>query len=247
MSGSGMKKVFLGCALVCGLVVLPSPLRAQIYSSNVVGYINLVLQNGDNLIANQLSQGGNTLGELFPQGAPEGTTFTEWDPGQLAWLPSSIYDVDTGWSINYILGYGQGGLLGTPATFTNTFVGSVWPGFDGVDLFVPPQVTNNGVLLLSCMIPINDATFYDVIGRNPVNGDNVTWLDTATQQYYTTTFENGAWNNGDPSLAIGQSALFGLGGANAASAVQPAPEPATAAFLATGAVCLLSLRFRRSV
>jgi hypothetical protein len=245
MSGTGMNKFSLGCAMVLSLVVLPGSLEAQVYSSNIVGYINLVLANGDNLIANQLSQGGNTLGELFPQGAPEGTTFTEWNPSQLAYLPQSIYDTNSGWSIDYTLSYGQGGLLDARSAFTNTFVGSVWPGYDGVHPFVPPQVTDNGVLLLSCFIPINDATFYDVIGRNPEVGDNVTWLNAATRQYQTTVFENSGWNNGDPSLSVGQAAFFGLGGGDSSHLIQAAPEPAMPALLAIGMVYLVSARSRR--
>jgi hypothetical protein len=245
MSGTGINQFFLGCAIVFSLAVLPGSLEAQVYSGNIVGYYNLVLQTGDNLVANQLDNGTNTLNDLFAQSVPEGTTFTEWNASQLAWSAPSIYDTNSGWSINYALNYGQGGLLDAPATFTNTFVGSVWPGFNPVGPFTPPLVTADGVLLLSSVIPIDDATFYDVIGRDPLNGENVTWLDPATQRYTTSVFEDGTWSNGDPLLDVGQSAFYGLGGNHDSSLVQATPEPATFSLVAAGTLALVSLRAAR--
>ena len=183
-----------------------------VYSGNIVGYINQTLSAGDNYIANQLSNSNNTLNAIFQSGVvPEGATFTEWNPATQQLLPTSTYDTANGWSIDYTLTYGQGGLLDAPSTFINTFTGSVWPGFDGINnTFTPPLVTASGSLFLSCYIPISDATFYDVVGRNPQNGESVTMLDAATQIYTTTTFENGVWNNGNPSLNIGEAAFFDL-------------------------------------
>lgn len=196
--------------------------NGQVYSANIVGYYNLQLYAGNNLIANQLDAGtvpDNTLSAIFQPGVvPEGATFTEWDPATQQYLPTSVYDTINGWSINYTLGFGQGGLLNTPSSFMNTFTGSVWSGYDAnTGLWVPPLVTGSGSQLLSCYVPITDATFYDVVGRDPQNGESVTWLDDASQTYTTTTFENGTWNNGVPTLNVGQSASFNL---------EPVPEPA---------------------
>ncbi len=196
--------------------------NGQVYSANIVGYYNLPFYAGDNLIANQLDAGtvpDNALNTVFQPGVvPEGATFTEWDPATQQYLPASVYDTVNGWSINYTLGFGQGGLLNSPSSFVNTFVGSVWSGYDPITgLWLPPLVTGSGSQLLSCYVPIADATFYDVVGRDPQNGESVTWLNAASQVYTTSTFENGAWNNGIPALNLGQSAVFNL---------QPVPEPA---------------------
>jgi hypothetical protein len=215
-----------GCAAVAD---------CQVYSGNIVGYINQTLYAGDNYIANQLSNSNNTLNAIFQTGVvPEGTTFTEWDPATQQFLPSSTYDTVNGWSIDYTLTYGQGGLLDAPSTFVNTFTGSVWPGFDAINnTFTPPLVTANGSLFLSCFIPISDATFYDVVGRGPQNGESVTFLDAATQTYTTTTFDDGSWNNGDPSLDIGEAAFFNL---------EPVPEPAVCGLLGIGLAVLMTVR-----
>jgi hypothetical protein len=216
-----------------------SAAHAQVYSQNIVGYINQSFSVGDNFIANQLSDSNNTLNAIFSPGSvPEGATFTEWDPTTQQYLPDSAYDTVNGWSINYALTYGQGGLLDSPAAFENTFVGDVWPGFNPPNNpFVPPLVTNVGSLLLSCVIPITNADFYDVVGRDPQNGESVTLLDAETQTYTTTTFEDGAWNNGDPTLDIGESAMFDL-----EPDVNAVPEPATYTMLVTGMAMLIAGR-----
>jgi hypothetical protein len=208
--------------------------HSQTYSQGIVGYINQPLYPGDNLIANQLSTSNNTLNAIFQPGVPEGTTFTEWNPLTHQYLPASVFDINTGWSINYELDFGQGGLLNTSANFTNTFVGSVWPGYDGVDPFVPPLITETGTLLLSCYVPFSDATFHDVVGRDPLNGESVTLLDPATQISTTTTFENGVWNNGAPMLNIGESAFFTL-----------VPEPAVYSLMGASLLLLVTGRKTR--
>jgi hypothetical protein len=210
-----------------------------VYSQNIVGYINQMLYAGNNYIANQLSTSNNTLNAIFQAGVvPEGATFTEWNPTTDQFLPTSVYDATTGWSINYSLTYGQGGLLDTPSTFQNTFTGSVWPGFEPNQPFVPPQV-GSGSLFLSCVIPIGDATFYDVVGRDPMNGESVMMLDAATQTYTTTTFEDGVWSNGAPSLDVGEAAFFNL-----EPVLVPVPEPATYGLLGVGLVMLVAVRKR---
>jgi len=215
--------------------------RAQpVYSQNIVGYDTLALFLGDNLIANQFDFSNDTLNAIFQPGLPEGATFTEWDPASQQYLPASSYDISNGWSINYTLSYGEGGLLNTPANFTNVFVGSVWSGLDPLGPFIPPVVTNAGTLLLSCLIPITNATFYDVVGRDPQSGESVTILDALSQVSTTTTFDNGTWSNGDPLLNTGQAAFFNLN-----SDPDPAPEPAIGALVGVGLLCLATIRKTR--
>jgi hypothetical protein len=203
--------------------------NCQVYSSGIVGYINQVLFTGDNLIANQPGVSNNTLNGIFQPGVPESSTFTEWDSATKQYLSTSVYEINNNWSINYELDYGQGGLLYSPSTFQNIFGGEVWHGHNPDGHFVPPLVAGSGSLLLSCFIPITDAMFYDVVGRDPQNGESVTPLNAASQIYTTTTFESDGWNNGVPTLSVGQAAFFNL---------EPVPEPAV--YNLIGA-CLLPL------
>ncbi len=216
------------------------PAKAQVYTNGIVGYINEVLFAGDNLIANQLGNSDNTLNVIFNVGVPDGSTFTLWDATQMQFLPASHYDANTGWSINYHLDYGQGGRFHAAATFTNTFVGNVWPGFGGQIPFTPPLVSNNGRYLLSCYVPLGGASFNEIVGRNPLDGESVRTLNALTQAYSTTTFENGSWDHGAPGLSVGEAAFFNLGPTFAA-----VPEPAVLYLAGFGVVACAAGRRSR--
>jgi len=229
---------FVKCLSLFFFVGVAVSANSQTYSQGVVGYINQPLYAGDNLIANQLSFSNNTLNAIFQPGVPEGATFNAWNPLSQQYLPTSVYDINTGWSINYELNFGQGGLFNSPVTFTNTFAGAVWPGYDGISTFVPPLVANSGTLLLSCYIPIAPATFQDVVGRDPLNGESVTVLDPVSQISTTTKFEDGVWDNGAPTLNIGQSAFFNLVN------LESVPEPAVYNLVGAGLLLLAAVRKR---
>lgn len=210
------------------------PLAAQVYSQNIVGYFNDPLPLGNSLLAKTFGTADDTLNTTF-SGVPEAATFTEWDAASQSFLPPSVYDLTTGWSINYSWTYGQGALFYTPTAFTETFVGTVWPDFlNDNNPFVAPLVTGSELQLLGCVVPLA-ATFYDVMGRDPAAGDTVTTLDPASQAYLTTTFENGAWDHGAPNLAVGHAAFFG---SNYATPNVVVPEPTVAALAGVGPVVL---------
>jgi uncharacterized membrane protein len=58
---------------------------AQVYSVNAVGYVNVAVAKGYNLIANPLNnQGGNKVSVLMPT-APNGTTFFKYKGGGYDW------------------------------------------------------------------------------------------------------------------------------------------------------------------
>lgn len=67
-------------------------------------------------------------------------------------------------------------------------------------------------------MPFDSATFLDIIGRDPHEGEWVKTLDATPQTYTVTTFNNGAWDNGPPSILLDKSAYFGL---------VDVPEPST--------------------
>lgn len=221
------------------------PAGAQVYSQNIVGYYNLLMRPGDNLIANQLdNSGGNTLTNLFQSGVPQGTTFTKWDANLVQFLPLSTYDSSSGWSINYDLTFGEGGKLTTSTTFTNVFFGTVGPSLNlsgSGPLFFPPLISGSGLFLLSCVVPIGNASFFDVVGRAPEDGEYVKIWNSISQTESTTTFDSGFWDNGVPSLAVGQSAFFGLGGISPS----PVPEPSVYGLFGAGLLTLWRLRSRK--
>jgi hypothetical protein len=222
-------------------------------SLNIVGYYNLSIRPGNNLIANQLSNSNNTLNAIFNPTTPVGSTFTRWDPVAQQFAPVSTYTgPGSGWTINYSFNFGEGGLLTSPISWTNTFVGEVTHAFD-VDTGVLNWHPNypNGLHLLSSPIPLTapiDINFTNAVGRLPQNGEWVAILDPLTQLYTFTTFHTGSgWDNGDPVLSFGQSAWFDLGGGLAAnlSSIPMVPEPGAVTFACAAISMLLIRRLKR--
>jgi hypothetical protein len=217
--------------------------QSNVYSGNIVGYINRFISPGDNLIANQLGTTNDTLNNVLASGVLDGSTLSKWDPIANRFLPASVFDAATAsWSVNYSLTYGEGALLHSPSSATNLFVGEVDPAFvyNGDISFANWHPNYGaGLYLLSCPVPVGSASFQQVVGRDPLDSEWVETLDEATQIYSVTTFHSGTgWDNGAPELAVGQAAYFDLGPVAAA-----VPEPSTLALVALGAVAVL--RFRR--
>ncbi len=204
---------------------------ADTFSVNVVGYYNLRISAGDNLIANQLWATNNTLNGLFGIGTPEGATATKWDPTTEQFLATSSYTSGSGWSINYDLHAGEGALFSSGSAFTNTFVGEV-RDFDGQSVVFTYPTLDPGTYLLSCSVPFQ-AEFSHIIGRNPLENESVRIMDVTNQSYYTTTFRENGWDNGIPTLRVGESAFFTIVSPTAA-----VPEPTTISMLACGLVAV---------
>lgn len=217
-------------------------LSAQVYSLNIVGYANVSIQPGNNLIANQFYTIDYTLNYLIPV-APEGSTFTKWNTATLDYLTPSTYVSGTGWTIDYSLPPTDGGLLTTPTAFTNAFSGEVSANENG-PIFIPPPL-GDGVFVVSASVPYTGASFQQTIGRDPTEGEWVRRLNPTTQTYFTTRFLDGSWNNGAPALNLGEAAMFGLG----TGALVFVPEPGTVTLGIVGAAfsgaCLLKRRRRR--
>ena len=231
-------------AIICFLAA-PAALAQSIYSFNIVGYYNLTLYTGANLIANQLgivgAPGNNTLNNVLINGVADGSTLTKWDPLGNQYLPPSVFNAaTTNWSIDYSLTYGEGALLHSPTIAVNTFVGEVFPGFN-VDTGALDWHPNyaGGLYLISSPVPIArpiSEMFAAVTGRDPLDGEWVRLLDPATQTYTTTHFDvsSGTWDNGDPVLGVGVAAWFKL-----------VPEPSTFALAGLGLAALMFARRRR--
>jgi hypothetical protein len=251
-----MKTAFRKAVVFVACLVLTQSAFGDTYSTNIVGYINLILRPGVNLIADQLlNTPDNSLNSILnvqssSGGLANNTTFTLWNNG--AFLPLSVYNSSSDtWSINYQLTLGQGGYLTSPTQVTNTFVGSVGPYFGGGSNNVnwTPNYPN-GLELVSNPIPIPgnlDFEFANVIGRAPVAGEVVATFDSLTQTYRKSYYDGAQWidqSSGNPSTAmlqVGQAAWFGLG-ANYDINIPTVPEPGVLALVGLGAGILFRRR-----
>jgi len=190
------KTLLLTAALVAAGVASS---MAQVYSVNLVGYINKQLPAGFYMVANQLNNGtGNKAVDLIAN--PPNNTFlykfngTGYD---------SIDFVDGAWEGDFVdtmtLAPGEGAFISSPQAHTVTFVGEV---VLSSDVTIPA-----GFSIRSSVIP--QSAGLDVLGYPASENDFVYQFNPATGAYTSNDYVDGAWE-GDgggvaPTPAIGEA------------------------------------------
>lgn len=138
-------------SILTALVALASGtgVMAQVYSQNVVGYVNVDVTPGFNLIANPLVSGSNAIGEVLPN-APEGAVlYTLKGDGSFnldLFTGGAWYDFETEEVSATQLAPGKGFFLYSGVADTLTFVGEVQAGAASIPL-------NSGFSLVSSVVP----------------------------------------------------------------------------------------------
>jgi len=120
-----MKKTLLiaAAALVAGVVSS----QAQVYSANIVGYVNATCPAGTlTLLSNPLDNGTNTANDVFAS-LPNKSTVQLWNGSGF----TSYTKGATGFAGNPSLPVGAGFFVSSVANYTNTFVGNVVPAPGG--------------------------------------------------------------------------------------------------------------------
>lgn len=176
-------------ALVAGLTTL----HAQVYSQNIVGYVNVVLTNGFTMVANPLNATNNDLNTLFPS-AGFGDNIYQYVPGtgftQSTYLGS--------WSPDLTVNPGSGIFYSTGTIQTNTFTGTVMTG----------TMTNSipgGFSIKSSQVPQSDTL--ENLGLPAGFGDNVYYYRGGA--YVQSTYL-GSWSP-DLSPAVGEAFWYSAG------------------------------------
>jgi len=183
---------------------------AQVYSANVVGYINITAPVGLSLIANQLdNKSGNKLGEVITK-LPDGS-FIHFYVGGAAGFKSISYfggfesDADTAF------GPGSGAFLEIPAGTAEadrkiTFVGEVLQGAASNGSIA------NGLSILSSKTPRAGKVSTDLKFPNGAAVDGsllFKYINTAAKKDYQSYSLFDGWEGGDePSVAVGESFFF---------------------------------------
>lgn len=178
---------------------------AQVYSVNAVGYVNVAVTKGYNLIANPLNnQAGNKVSVLMPT-APNGTTFFKYKGGgydsgtysadEEAWTPDGAGNIE--------LNPGTGFWLLWPADAgTITFVGEVPQGTLSVPL-------NAGYSLVASKVPQTGKLVTDLKWPTPVaNNDTVLLWANGKYSSYSYSADELDWvgpggNLGEPVIPVG--------------------------------------------
>lgn len=190
----------------------------SVYSVNAVGYVNVTVTPGYNLIANPLNGTNNNINTIIPT-APDDTTAFKWDNAQQQFGGAATYAGGLGWldsSFNpstLTLAPGEGFFIrnvsGSP--FTVTFVGEVPQG----------NLTNNiqpNYGFYASIVP--QSAGLSTIGFPQVTDMQYTVWNPAAQQYgatytyigvqpgYPSGWADAGFNPVDPTPAVGEGFLI---------------------------------------
>jgi hypothetical protein len=191
-----MRKTLLIAAVALAASIISS--EAQVYSQNIVGYINLTIPNAHfALLANQLDTGSNTLDNVFASGPVSGQTYANyWNgtsfqqfeyynaadspDGNVGW-----YDYNTGAPCTNYLSPSQGVFVRNTSgsTMTITTVGTVKTGTNFVTIA-------NGLHIYSVPVPLAGQSL-DSLGF-PGNSGNDYYLKWTGTNYYQLIYYSAA-------------------------------------------------------
>ncbi len=188
-----MRTKTLLIAAVLGAVSIATT-SAQVTSANAVGYVNIELSPGFNLISNPLSNGENKVSEVIPN-APEGATIFKF-------TGDGYMDISFGFGVwsnpDLELPVGVGFFLQNPGTeaVTVTFIGEVLQG-DATNKTVP-----EGLSIQGSLVPQAGALAED-LGFPAADGDTVhVWNGTG---WDSNTVGFGAFSPSEPTLSVGDA------------------------------------------
>jgi len=207
-------KVLLGLAALTAGAITAS---AQVYSLNVVGYVNLPLVEGFNLVANQLDVDGygtnNTIAGVFSTNLPLGkTTVYLWDAATSSYNSAQYATIkgENKWSQDLPFNPGQGAWVAIGAgafngqTETVTTVGTVLQG-SLKNAYIP---AGGGFTIVASQVPLSGG-ITSALGYQPTIGDVVYLWDPVANSYTSDTYSTVKgvtdWHSVEPVLSIGQA------------------------------------------
>jgi hypothetical protein len=169
---------------------------AQVYSVNMVGYINHTVPAGFSMIANQLNNSpDNKVATIFAT-PPEGTQVYKFDATADVYIQISfIGGAWEGDDVDMALNPGEGAWINPPSQFAHTFVGevqlassvSVLSGFNMVGSVLPQSLGLDGAA------NDNSPTPPAGLGYPVGEGDQVYRFDPVSDTYTQDSFIGGAW------------------------------------------------------
>jgi hypothetical protein len=184
-----MRTKTLLCAAALAAGVVTTMAQSNVYSLNVVGYVNVPTKGGGNfnLIANPLNNGNNNISNLFAGFAQDGDSVFRWNP-TIQDLDGVIYtysSFSSSWSpAPFSLRPGEGVFyLNSGVDKTNTFVGEVIQGsYTNPVPFGAVAVLGGGNFnIYGSSIPLGGSFTNAIVGITPRDGDSVFFWNTTTQ------------------------------------------------------------------
>jgi hypothetical protein len=214
-----MRTKLVAAAAILAAGVASSMAQSNVYSLNVVGYVNKTLTGGGRYtaVANPLNTTNNTFAGLLgdaTSGIPSGSQVLKWNPALVDFDTFNKIGFGNGWSpaagATTSLNPGEGVLvLITGANVTNTFVGEVLQG----------SLTNSipaGFDMAANMVP--DSGAVNTIGLGlPHPSQLLKWDSNAGAigdwvTFNTTPFGSG-WSPSVPTIDVAEAVLINAGAA----------------------------------
>lgn len=179
--------------------------QSNVYSLNVVGYVNKAFSGGNYvLVGNPLNGTNNDLNTIIP-GPPDQTLVNRWNPAtqDLDSVQPTYFQATHTWTPNVVIKPGEGFFVIASQNFTNTFVGEVAQG----SITNPVTILGGGnYVAVASPVPIGGSLSNILSGYQATDQDLVnTWnvgtqdLDPVQYTYFTST---GKWQP-DANIPVG--------------------------------------------
>lgn len=198
------KSLCLAATVLAGGILAASA-QGNVYSLNVVGYVNTVLKGGNNytLIANPLKAATNDLNSIMSAALPNKSSVTTYDG-----VNYTTHTKGGGVWPNVTINPGAGFFVRNVAAsdITNTFVGEVVAGIPGTN----SQAIANGYSLVGSPVPIggnlNDAgpNTLNLTAALPNKAQVITYDNTTPPGTYTTFTKGGGVFSPSTTISVGQ-------------------------------------------
>jgi len=183
--------------------------QAQVYSQNIVGYVNVPLAAGYNFVANQLDADGtgtnNGLYTAVGTNFPANTAVLYWNPGTALFSTTKLL-ASGKWSANNQLitnamNPGSGFFIQVANPTNVTFVGNV---ITGTNTYPVPA----GYTVVAPSAPVA-GTLDTTNGYHPTKNDAVLVWNNGTALFTTHKWLGTSWSGGgDPQLTVGQAVFL---------------------------------------
>jgi hypothetical protein len=207
-------KALLVAAALSAAGLATSLAQSNVYSLNIVGYINVPLTNGYTMVANQLDLDGtgtnNTIVTMLGTNYPSGTRAFAFTGANYVFAtvgPSGAWIGEN--NVKFACQPGKGLFVFVPgaAPQTATLVGNVLPGHSPVN-----NPILSGFNIVSSLLPISGRIQSDLY-MHPANTDRVfKWVYPGTYSFSTFSCAAnggaGGWIPAEPNLSVGEAVFL---------------------------------------
>lgn len=202
------KSILLTAALIA-VGAVSATAQSNVYSLNVVGYANVTLKPGFNMIANPLNiTSGNTVTAVMGTNCPDGTLVYKFVNGAYQSPATFFGPPDNIWDPEITMNPGEGVFVQVPSQTTVTFTGEVLQGTT-TNAFVA------GFNMIGSKVP-QVAGLSTVLGFPAKDGDTVYTFNATTQSYDNPNQFFGPpdniWDPAEPAPAVGQGFFLSTSG-----------------------------------